>query len=161
MKVHTYGPCNPNRRNPSFFLILPLISRFMALSNFTKTSIFEWGAFLKSPLHKIYKSQHYLTHVFWKEIVQRFQMCHQIWDWSIIYRVDLLTFTLTLNFVRSVYFDFFLNFVKERSKGLLKHIKKLDECYFLFFSQIGLKKNSWRCSEHFHTYSSNKHTCNI
>ena len=51
-----------------------------------------------------------------------------------------LTFTLTLNFVRSVYFDFFLNFVKERSKGLLKHIKNLGECYFLFFSEIGLKK---------------------
>ena len=88
----------------------------------------------------MYKSQNNLKHLFWKEIAQGFQICHQIWDWSIIYRVDLLTFTLTLNFVRSVYFDFFLNFVNERSKGLLKHIKKLGECYFLFYHKFDLKK---------------------
>ena len=52
-----------------------------------------------------------------------------------------LTFTLILNFVQSVYFDFFLNFVKERSKGLLKHTKKIGECYFLFFFINWIKKN--------------------
>ena len=52
---------------------------------------------------------------------------------------DLLTYTLTLNSVRTVYIYFF-NFVNERSKGLLKHIKNLGECYLFIFHKLDLKK---------------------
>ena len=49
MKVHTYGPCNPNKKNPIFFLIWPLISRFMALSNFYENVNFRVKGLFKNP----------------------------------------------------------------------------------------------------------------
>ena len=38
--LHKCDPCDLNRKNPSFYKILASF-RFLALSNFTKTSIFE------------------------------------------------------------------------------------------------------------------------
>ena len=39
--MHTYVPCDPNRRNPFFKKIGPPISRFMALSNFNENVKFS------------------------------------------------------------------------------------------------------------------------
>ena len=35
----------------------------------------------------------------------------------------------------------FFNLINERSKGLLKHIKKLGECYFFLFFTNWIQKN--------------------
>ena len=52
--------------------------------------------------------------------------------------VDLSTFTLTLNFVRILYF---LNFVNERFTKIYTKIRRV---LFLVFSQIRLKEIKWK-----------------
>ena len=49
VKLHTYGPCDPNARYPSIFKISSLIFRFMALSNFTKNVNFRVNNLLNNP----------------------------------------------------------------------------------------------------------------
>ena len=62
MKVHTYSPCYPNRRNPIFFFNLTSYFQIYGSFKFYENIHFRVkGLFKKSPLHKIYVTEQFKT----------------------------------------------------------------------------------------------------